>query len=133
MLFRSLFADPIIVQGKDNKIIIQPQRTNNIIERLFRYFKHKHRKRSGTNHASRNMRAILANTLLVKNLENRDYLEIILNGHETLEDRFAEIDAEIVRQELLKSRVSSEKIPSMIKKIIKKPKLPNALVSLFSS
>ncbi|GAF67626.1 unnamed protein product, partial [marine sediment metagenome] len=26
-----LFADPIIVQVHDNKIIIQPQRTNNII------------------------------------------------------------------------------------------------------
>jgi len=128
-----LFADPIIVQGQDNKIIIQPQRTNNIIERLFRYCKHKHRKRSGTNPAGKNIRALLANTPLVKNLENKDYLEIILNDHKSLEDRFAEIDAETVRQELLKSQLSSEKIPAKIKRIIKKTKLPNTLIALFTS
>jgi hypothetical protein len=127
-----LFADPIIVQGQDKKIVIQPQRTNNIMERLFRYCKHKYRKRSGTSPASRNMRAILADTPLVKNLENKDYLEIILDGKESLEDRFAEIDSEIVRHELIKSRQSSEKIPYKIKKIIKQPMLPNTLIAIFS-
>jgi len=131
--WEKLFADPIIIQKQDNKIIIQPQRTNNIIERLFRYCKHKHRKRSETNPASRNIKAFLANTPLVKNLENKDYLDIILNGHEQLEDRFAEIDTNIVRQEFVKSQLSSDKIPSKIKKIIKKPKLPNALIALFTN
>jgi len=35
-----LFADPIEVNTPKGKILIQPQRTNNILEQLFRNFKH---------------------------------------------------------------------------------------------
>lgn len=34
--WKMLFCDPIIVEAKVGKIIIQPQRTNNILEQFFR-------------------------------------------------------------------------------------------------
>ncbi|MCP4267703.1 MAG: hypothetical protein GY777_19410, partial [Candidatus Brocadiaceae bacterium] len=42
-----LFADPItVINSQGEKLIIQPQRTNNILERLFRSIKRAFRKRS---------------------------------------------------------------------------------------
>ena len=75
---------------------------------------------------------MLANTPLVKNLENPEYLKIILNGKTSLAKRFAEIDAKIVREELKKSQESLERIPAKIKALIKKPDLPEMIVNLFA-
>jgi hypothetical protein len=41
---------------------------------------------------------MLAQTPLIKNLENPQYMEIILNGKVTLAERFAEIDIDQVRK-----------------------------------
>ena len=78
------------------------------------------------------MQTILANTPYIKNLDNPDYMKIILDGKETLEERFAEIDIKIVRKELLELEQDSAKIPRVINKIIKMPDLPQALVALFT-
>ena len=43
---------------------------------------------------------MLANTPLVKNLKNEEYMKILLNGKSNLEDLFAEIDAADIRNEL---------------------------------
>ena len=59
-------------------------------------------------------------------------MDILLDGKDSLEERFAEIDTKLVREELLKAELSSEKIPFKIKELIKKPELPTALISLFS-
>lgn len=126
-----LFADPITVDTPQGKITIQPGRTNNLLERFFRSIKRGYRKKSGTNSMSKTLKAMLADTPLVKNLENEKYLEIILNG-KTLEERFAEIDAKKVREELRKSQENSERIPPKIQKIIKKQELPKNLVQLFN-
>lgn len=126
-----LFADPIIVYRQGKKIIIQPQRTNNILEILFRFIKRNHRKRSGTSPSSKTIKAMLAETPLIKNLENQDYMNILLDGKESLEERFAEIDVELVREELLKAQKDEGKIPAKINKIIKDSKLPETLVALF--
>ncbi len=48
---------------------------------------------------------MLADTPLVKNLSNPEYVKIIVNCHNTLEDRFAEIDEKLVRQEIKKVKV----------------------------
>jgi hypothetical protein len=56
------------------------------------------------------IKAMLADTPLVKNLSNPEYLKIILNGHDTLEQRFAEIDEKVVRQKMKKKRKSSRNI-----------------------
>lgn len=42
-----LFADPITVDGPEGTLSIQPQRTNNILERFFRDFKRGGRKKTG--------------------------------------------------------------------------------------
>ncbi len=39
-----LFADPITVQTPSSPILIQPQRTNNILERFFRSLKRANRR-----------------------------------------------------------------------------------------
>jgi hypothetical protein len=125
-----LFADPIVIDTQTGKLSIQPQRTNNILEGLFRDFKRRFRKKSGLNTLSRNLKSILAETPLVKNLENKEYLNIILNGKERLEERFAEIDGKIVREELLKQK-DTERIPPKIKKIIENSKSIEDLIEIF--
>jgi hypothetical protein len=48
-----LFADPITVKTPRGPLVIQPQRTNNIMERLFRDFRRGVRRRTGHNSISR--------------------------------------------------------------------------------
>ncbi len=131
--WEKLFADPITVATSQGTITIQPGRTNNLLERFFRDIKRGYRKKSGTNAMSKTLKAMLADTPLVKNLENQKYLDIILEGKTTLEERFAEIDAKTVREELRKSQENSERIPPKIQESIKKQELPKNLVQLFKS
>ncbi len=131
--WQKLFADPIAVNTSRGKITIQPQRTNNILERFFRDIKRGYRKKSGTNSMSNTLKTMLADTTLVRNLKNQEYLNIILNGKATLEERFAEIDAKIVREELKKSQEDSEKVPPKIKRLVKNSQLPQILAQLLIS
>jgi len=41
------------------------------------------------------LRSILAETPLVKNLDNEEYVKILLDGCQTLEERFAKIDSAV--------------------------------------
>ena len=77
--WEKLFADPMQVNTPNGLVMIQPQRTNNILERFFRDLKRKNRKKSGTGSLNKTLKTILADTPLVKNLENKDYLRIILD------------------------------------------------------
>ena len=120
-----LFADPItVINSQGEKIIIQPQRTNNILERLFRSIKRAFRKRSGNKSFNRTLKALLSDTPLVQNLKNPEYMKALLNGHSTLEERFAAIDVELVRQELKKINDQQEKIPAAMKKVLQTTNLP---------
>lgn len=130
--WEKLFADPIIVNTPWGEITIQPQRTNNILERFFRDIRYGYRRKSGKNSLSKTLKAMLADTPLVKNLDNPEYLKIILNGKATLEERFAEIDANIVREELKKSQDYFGRVPAKIKILIKKPNLPEMMINLFA-
>jgi hypothetical protein len=130
--WEKLFADPITVDTQQGKITIQPQRTNNLLERFFRDIKRGYRKKSGSNSMHKTLKAMLADTPLVKNLENQEYLNILLNGKTNLEELFAEIDSRIVREEMTKVQADSEKIPSKIRRIIKKPEFPQIIVDLFT-
>ena len=69
---------------------------------------------------------MLADTPLVKNLSNPQYVQIILNGHNTLEDRFAEINEKLVRQEMKKTEVH-QGISARMKKVLRKPNLPSLI------
>jgi hypothetical protein len=86
--WEKLFADPISIQTPQGTITVQPQRTNNILERFFRNEKRRGRKKTGTASLNRMLKSILASTPLVQNLKNEEYLEIILNGCSSLEERF---------------------------------------------
>jgi hypothetical protein len=130
--WEKLFADPIQVDTPEGKVAIQPQRTNNIMERFFRDFKTGYRRKTGHNGMSKTFQAMLADTPLVKNLQNESYVKILLDGKPSLEARFAEIDIASVRKQLNDSRKSPEKIPATIKKIIAKPRFPQIITHIFS-
>ena len=127
-----LFADPIIVKTPYGKMAILPQRTNNILEQFFRDLKRTHCKKTGFAAINKTLKAMLSDTPLVKNLHNSEYMKIILNGKVTLEERFAEIDFKIVREELLRKK-QEQKIPSEIANFIKDPKLYEKLIHIFDA
>lgn len=124
-----LFADPIEVNTPKGKRLIQPQRTNNILEQLFRHFKHWYMRKSGCGTMGKTLRAMVENTPLVRNLRNEEYMKVILGGNATLEEAFAEIDSELIRKNMEEAKHSPNKIPEKIKKLIKKPNLPELLSS----
>jgi len=126
-----LFADPILVQTSTGPILIQPQRTNNIMERFFRDFRRDARRKSGTNSISRTLQSMIADTPLVKNLENAQYLKLLLNGLPSLEDRFAQMEIAAVRRELHAANQTPDRIPPKIRKVIDWPTFPDAVFYLF--
>lgn len=128
-----LFADPIYVNTPNGQILIQPQRTNNILECFFRDLKRRSRKKSGTACLNKTLKTILADTPLIRNLENKDYLKIILNGCTSLEERFSQIDSKLVFEELKQSQKDPERISPEIKKIIKQPNLPQRITALITA
>lgn len=130
--WEKLFCDPITVSTPEGQKEIQPQRTNNILERFFRSWKRVYRKKSGMNALEKIMKAMPANTPLVKNLNNPQYMRILLNGKSSLEERFAEIGAPLVQRELVILSSSSEKVPPRIKKLIRTPDFPTQLVTIFT-
>lgn len=114
-----LFADPICVRVGDKEFYIQPQRTNNIMEQLFRYLKRLLRRKNGKISVKRALTAMLPGTLLVKNLEKKEYLDLLLDGASGLEDRFAQIDNGLFLREFTKMKLHNKKIPPAAKKMIK--------------
>jgi hypothetical protein len=126
-----LFADPISVTTPNGTRRIQPQRTNNLMERFFRDFRRGARRRSGHNSISRLLPSMIADTPLVRNLENPRYLKLLLNGQATLEERFAQIDAQTVRHELRAAQGSVKKVPPKIRQLIALPSFPEAICGLF--
>lgn len=130
--WEKLFADPIPVDTPNGRVLIQPQRTNNILERFFRDFKRRYRKKSGTISLSKTLKTILSDTPLVKNLDNEEYLNIILDGCSTLEERFEKIDSNMVVKEMKKAKKKSETLHPELKKIIRQPELLEKLRPVFA-
>ena len=129
--WEKLFADPLVVNTPEGQMIIVPQRTNNILERFFRGEKRRSRKKSGTSSLNKTLKAIIADTPLVRNLENDEYYKIILNGCATLDERFAQIDDKTVREQLKQAGKNQEKISPEVKSIIKQKDLPEKISALF--
>jgi len=123
-----LFADPVQVATRTGPVTVQPQRTNNILEQFFRYLKRNGRKRSGNHALTKTLKTMLAQTPLVKNLDNLQYMEIILNGKASLAERFAEIDITQVRQVFAEAQKVTQKYPKRMAKVFKIPNLPERLV-----
>jgi len=128
--WEKLFADPITVQTPSGPIRIQPQRTNNILEQFFRSLKRANRRRTGNASSSRMLRTILAETPLVRNLENPHYMEILLNGKTSLEEVFAEIEIHTLREAFAKAQDAPDRIPAQLKPFIAMPDFPEKLVNM---
>jgi hypothetical protein len=130
--WEKLFADPIPVDTPNGRGFIQPQRTNNTLERFFRDLKRRNRKKSGTVSLSKTLKTILSDTPLVKNLDNDAYLSIILDGCTTLQERFEKIDSAMVVEELKKAEKKSERLHPELKKIIRQAAFLERLRPLFA-
>jgi hypothetical protein len=113
-----LFAAPLVVSTPQGPTTIQPQRTNNIMERFFRDFKRDGRRKTGAQALGRTLRTMLTDTPLVKNLQNPDYLKILLHGQPNLEALFAQIEPATVRQELQRAQQNPEKTPRALQQFI---------------
>jgi hypothetical protein len=113
-----LLAAPLVVVTPHGPRAIQPQRTNNIMERLFRDFKRGCRRKTGDQALGRTLRTMLADTPLVGNLRHPEYLKILLQGHPNLEALFAQIEPTTVRAELRKAQQNPEKVPGAVKRFI---------------
>lgn len=126
-----LFADPIVVDTPNGSVTIYPQRTNNIIEQFFRDLKRGHRRRTGNNRMSRFLKTMLADTPLVKNLDNPEYMEMLLGDRDSLEELFSEVDR-LQTKEDEKSVNKNNRVLPGFKAIINMPLLPEYMVNLFS-
>ena len=113
-----LFADPLIVSTPQGPRTIQPQRTNNVMERLFRDLKRDCRHKTGCHSLGRSLRSMLPDTPLVKNLQNPEYLKILLDGQPSLEALFAQIDPLTVRKELAKAQSTPERVPRALQRFV---------------
>jgi hypothetical protein len=125
--WEKLFADPIQVVTKTGIVTLQPQRTNNILEQFFRYLKRLDRKRSGNHSLTKTLTTMFAQTPLVKNLENHQYMELILNGKATLAERFAEVDVDQVRKLFAEEQKVARKYPKRMGEVFKISHLPTRL------
>ena len=74
---------------------------------------------------------MIADTPLVRNLDNPHYLKVLLNGQPTLEECFAQIDVEAVRSEMDAAHRGPDKVPRNLRQLIAVPAFPNALCGLF--
>lgn len=128
--WEKLFSDPIKVKTDSGDIMIQPHRTNNLLEQFFRDIKSGNRKKSGTSSLSKTLKAMLANTPLIKNLKIPEYEKIILDGKKNLAERFAEIDIAYVRSELRREETNARKYPKGMARIFKLPDLPSKISRL---
>jgi hypothetical protein len=89
-----------------------------MIERFFRDLKRDGRRKTGAQALGRTLRTMLADTPLVKNLQNPEYLKIILNGQSNLEALFAQIEPAAARQELRHAQQNPEKTPRALRRFI---------------
>lgn len=125
-----LFTAPIQQETPAGSITIQPQRTNNLLEQSFRFLKRDGRKKSGQHSLSKALKGMLADTPLVRNLSNPDYMAIVLKGKEDLASRFADVDIQQVRKKEKDNERMLRKYPKRMNELFKIPHLPQKLMKL---
>ena len=86
-----------------------------------------YRKKNGFQAVARILKAMLGDTPLVMNLRNKDFMEVLLDGKKNLAERFADIDTEIVREQVRKSTGTEYPVSAKLKKIIGTPMFPETL------
>jgi hypothetical protein len=103
------------------------------MERFFRDLKRGNRQREGTASLSKILRHILKETPLVKNLGNKEYMQILLDGCSTLEQRFATIDSKRAIEALRKSQKNADRVTPKMKKLIRRPDFQQKISNLLAS
>lgn len=131
---KHLFADPLVVMVKGEKKVFCIHRTNNIMEHHFRKLNYSYRRVHGNHSVRRNLENIPEQLPLVVNLKNPNYIKLIFDDERKIIEKFAEIDAKIIREMRLKN-ISEEKIYASrkIKKIIRFPNFKEQLIGAFAS
>jgi len=127
-----LFADPIPVDTPAGTVMVQPQRTNNLMEQSFRFLKRDGRKKNGQKALSRTLVGMLADTPLVRNLDNTGYRTILLKGKASLAARFADIDIQQVHQEEQENNNRFRKYPKNMRRLFPVPHLPRKIMKAAS-
>ena len=131
--WEKLFSDPITISSSDGDFSIQPQRTNNIVEQFFRGIRRAHRRTTGNNTMCKKLQSMFADTPLVKNLDNPDYMRIILNGKKSLEELFAEISQRDVMVKMQEAKKVEAKIPRKILLFVRQKNTMAKLLYLIAS
>jgi hypothetical protein len=129
---RRLFCDPIIVETQMGKVVIQPNRTNNILEHFFRNLMRTYRKKNGFQAMEKALKSMLKDTPLVMNLRNEDFVDLLLEGKKDLAARFADIDAQAVRQQMTKSGTVEHPVSATLKRLTASPTFPESLTFLMA-
>jgi len=122
--WRRLFADPVVVQTPDGEHTVQPQRTNNILERFFRGLNRACRKRSGNRLTAAVLDNMLPDVPLVANLDNPAYVELLLDGCEDLAQRLAKVDRRTVTASLIQVRKPPSGLSRSTRSILRNRSIP---------
>jgi len=76
------------------------------------------------------LRTILAETPLVRNLENPAYMKILLDGKESIEEVFAKTEIGTLRDAFREAQDAPGKIPAQLKPLIAMPDFPEKLANM---
>ena len=76
---------------------------------------------------------MIADTPLVKNLDNPEYMDIILNGKESLEETFAEISQKEVMKKMQEAKKDETKIPRKVVLLVRQKETMAKLLYLIAS
>ena len=128
-----LFCDPVKISTPEGDSFIQPQRTNNILEQFFRGMRRSYRRATGNNSMCKKLQSIIADTPLVKNLDNPEYMDVILDGKKSLEDAFAEISQQKVIRKMQDAKKDETKIPRNVLLLIRQKETMQKLLYLIAS
>ncbi len=124
-----LFADPIEVESPQGTVLIYPQRTNNILEQFFRGIRRGQRRKTGNNSLRSMLQTMLADTPLVKNLDNDEYMRILFDGKENLEALFADLELPVTAKST-DSTAWGDRILPGFRKLIMQENLPVKITQL---
>ena len=127
-----LLTGPIKRKTRSGTVTIYPQRTNNILEQFFRDIRRNHRQRTGNDSLCRFLKTMNAETPLVRNLQNPDYIRIICAESESLEQRFAQIDYALVSEKMREDKDDNRIKNPKIKRAIKRIDLPVKIAALIT-
>ena len=79
------------------------------------------------------LQSIIADTPLVKNLDNPEYMNLILSGKESLEEAFAEICQLDVMRKMKEAKKDENKIPRHVLLLIRQKETMQKLLYFIAS